>query len=117
MKAGTTTLFHLLAQHPAICRTYAEFPGASDWKEINYFQKLYKKGDTALHYDWRFPFDAARHEWTLDVSTNYAKLPIGEDVPSRIAAIGGQTKLAYILREPVDRIESNLAIYCARRDR
>ena len=109
MKAGTTTLFHLLAQHPAICRTYAEFPGASDWKEINYFQKLYKKGDTALHYDWRFPFDAAHHEWTLDVSTGYAMLPTGEDVPSRIASIGGQTKLAYILREPVDRIESNLA--------
>lgn len=109
MKAGTTTLFHLLAQHPAICRTYAELPGASDSKEINYFQKLYKEGDTTLHYDWRFPFDPSRHKWTLDVSTNYAKFPIGKDVPERIAAIGGETKLAYILREPVDRIESNLA--------
>lgn len=109
MKAGTTTLFHLLAQHPAICRTYSKLPGASDSKEINYFQKLYKEGDTALHYDWRFPFDPSRHKWTLDVSTNYAKFPIGKDVPERIAAIGGETKLAYILREPVDRIESNLA--------
>jgi hypothetical protein len=109
MKAGTTTLFHLLAQHSAICRTYAELPGASDSKEINYFQKLYRKGDTALHYDWRFPFDPACHAWTLDVSTNYAKLPVGEDVPSRIAALGVDTRLAYILREPVDRVESNLA--------
>ena len=109
MKAGTTTLFHLLAQHSAICRTYAELPGASNSKEINYFQKLYRKGDTALHYDWRFPFDPARHAWTLDISTNYAKLPIGEAVPRRIAALGGETKLAYILREPVDRIESNHA--------
>ena len=32
MKAGTTTLFHLLAQHPAIIRTYAEVPGSSDRK-------------------------------------------------------------------------------------
>ena len=109
MKAGTTTLFHLLAQHSAICRTYAELPGASDTKEINYFQKLYRKGDTTLHYDWRFPFDPARHAWTLDVSPNYAKLPMGKDVPSRIAALGGDTKLAYILREPVDRIESHFA--------
>jgi hypothetical protein len=109
MKAGTTTLFHLLAQHSAICRTYAELPGASDTKEINYFQKLYREGDTALHYDWRFPFDPSSHAWTLDVSTNYAKLPVGKAVPRRIAALGGETKLAYILRDPVDRIESNHA--------
>ena len=109
MKSGTTTLFHLLAQHSAICRTYAELPEVSDVKEINYFHKLYRKGDTALHYDWRFPFDPSVHAWTLDVSTNYAKLPMGEAVPRRIAALGGATKLAYILREPVDRIESNCA--------
>jgi hypothetical protein len=109
MKAGTTTLFHLLAQHAAICRTYAELPGASFMKEVNYFTKLYREGDTDVHYDWRFPFDPARHAWTLDVSPNYAKLPQTEAVPGRIAMLGGVTKLVYILREPVDRIESNLA--------
>ena len=31
------------------------------------------------------------------------------DVPARIASLGGDTKLAYILREPIDRIESHLA--------
>jgi hypothetical protein len=107
MKAGTTTLFHLLAQHSALCRTFAELPGASDPKEINYFQKLYRKGDTAVHYDWRFPFDPSVHAWTLDVSPNYAKVPMGKPVPKRIAALGGETKLAYILRDPVERIESN----------
>ena len=109
MKAGTTTLFHLLAQHSGICRTYAELPGASFTKEINYFNKLYREGDTDVHYDWRFPFDPARHAWTLDVSPNYAKLPQTKVVPGRIAMLGGVTKLIYILREPVDRIESNLA--------
>lgn len=109
MKAGTTTLFHLLAQNPAFCRTYAELSGASSTKEINFFNKLYREGDTDLHYDWRFPFDPASHAWTLDVSPNYAKLPRTRPVPRRIAALGGDTKLAYILREPVDRIESNLA--------
>ena len=49
------------------------------------------------------------HAWTIDVSTNYAKLPIGKAVPRRIGALGGETKLAYVLREPVDRIESNCA--------
>jgi hypothetical protein len=109
MKAGTTTLFHLLAQHSAICRTYAELPGASFTKEVNYFNKLYREGDTDIHYDWRFPFDPARHAWTLDVSPNYAKLPRTKAVSGRIAMLGGDTRLVYILREPVDRIESNLA--------
>ena len=109
MKAGTTTLFNMLQQHPAMCRTYAELPGVSSTKEVNYFRKLYRKGDTELHYDWRFPFDPARHAWTLDVSPNYAKLPQSRAVPTRIAALRGETKLAYILREPVDRIESHLA--------
>lgn len=109
MKAGTTTLFELLAQHPALCRTWAELPGVSFTKEINYFRRLYWKGNTPLHYDWRFPFDAARHGWTLDVSPGYAKWPGSRGVPARIASLGGETKLAYILREPVDRIESHIA--------
>jgi hypothetical protein len=109
MKAGTTTLFELLAQHPALCRTWAELPGVSVPKEINYFHDLYRKGDTPLHYDWRFPFDSANHAWTLDVSPSYAKWPASKAVPARIASLGGRTKLAYILREPIDRIESHLA--------
>jgi hypothetical protein len=109
MKAGTTTLFHLLVQHPEICRTYVELPQGSGVKELNYFYKVYREGDTAINYDWLFPFDPARHAWTLDVSPNYAKFPMGKPVPRRIAALGGHTKLAYILREPVDRIESHFA--------
>jgi hypothetical protein len=109
MKSGTTTLFNMLSRHPGLCRTWVEIPGKSFNKEINYFNKLYRKGHTAIHYDWRFPFDAARHAWTLDVSPNYAKLPGTRPVPRRIARIGGQTRLAYILRNPVDRIESQIA--------
>src|SRR5690606_5723680 len=78
-------------------------------KEINYFRRLYRKGDTALHYDWRFPFDPSIHKWTLDVSPGYARWPGSKWVPMRIASLGGTTKLAYILREPVDRIESHIA--------
>lgn len=109
MKSGTTTLFELLAQHPALCRTWAQLPGVSFPKEINYFRHLYRKGDTPLHYDWRFPFDATKHAWTLDVSPSYAQWPGSKAVPARIASLGGETKLAYIMREPIDRIESHLA--------
>jgi Sulfotransferase domain len=109
MKAGTTTLFELLVQHSRLCRTWVYVPGKSFPKEINYFSKLYRTGHTPLHYDWRFPFDTARHDWTLDVSPNYAKLPGSRRVPSAIASLGGQTKVAYILRDPVDRIESHIA--------
>jgi len=109
MKAGTTTLFRMLARHPALCRTWAEVPGVSFPKEINYFRSLYRKEHTPLHYDWRFPFDPAKHAWTLDVSPNYAKLPESKAVPARITSLGAEVKLAYILREPVDRIESQFA--------
>lgn len=109
MKAGTTTLFHLLAQHPEICRTYVELPDSSGIKELNYFHQHYRSGDSAIHYDWRFPFDPSIHAWTLDVSPNYAKMTMGKAVPKRIAATSNDTKLAYILREPVDRIESHFA--------
>jgi hypothetical protein len=109
MKAGTTSLFAMLARHPALCQTWAHTPGMSFPKEINYFFRLYRKSDTPLHYDWRFPFDPSRHAWTLDVSPNYAKYPGSKAVPARIASLGGETKLAYILREPIDRIESQIA--------
>ena len=109
MKAGTTTLFEMLAQHPAVCRTWAETPELSFPKEVNYFRHLYQEGNTPLHYDWRFPFDAGKHAWTLDVSPSYAKSPSSKAVSARIASLGGRIKLAYILREPVDRIESHFA--------
>jgi hypothetical protein len=109
MKAGTTTLFSLLSQHPSLCRTWAELPGVGSPKEINYFRRLYRKGNTPLHYDWRFPFDGARHAWTLEVSPAYAKWPGSRWVPARIASLGGAVRLAYILRDPVARIESHIA--------
>jgi hypothetical protein len=109
MKAGTTTLFNMLAQHSAICRTWVEVPDVGTSKEINYFRNEYRKGDAPVRYDWRFPFEASRHAWTLDASTNYTKLPGSRPVPARIATLGAETKLVYILREPVDRIESQMA--------
>ena len=117
MKAGTTTLFELLANHPALCGTWAHLPGVSFTKEVNYFTRQYRRGHTALHYDWRFPFEPARHAWTLDISPNYAKWPRSRGVPQRIAALGAETKLAYILREPVDRIESHMAHMLHRKGR
>ena len=109
MKSGTTSLFRTLSRHPQLCQTRAEVPGVSFTKEINYFNELYRKGHSPVHYDWRFPFDPSRHAWTLDVSPNYAKLPKTRAVPRRIAKLGGEIKLAYILRDPIDRIESQIA--------
>jgi len=109
MKAGTTTLFNSLASHPAMCPTWAEVPGEGTRKEINYFRKHYRRAHTPLDYDWRFPFDPASHAWTLDVSPNYAKLMGSRSVPAHIASLGSEIKLAYILRDPIDRIESQIA--------
>ena len=109
MKAGTTTLFRALEQHPRLCRTWSEGPGPSFVKEINYFRRQYRLGDSPLHYDWRFPFAPGEHAWTLDVSPNYAKLPGSQTVPARIASLGARVKIAYILRDPVERVESHIA--------
>jgi len=100
MKCGTSTLHHLLRQHPQIAE--------GKKKELNYFCRWV--APTPEPYERRaFPeLDKTRHVYTLDSSPNYAKAMVSPEVPGRIAEMPGHKRLIYLMRNPVDRIESHL---------
>ncbi|MEL6477462.1 MAG: sulfotransferase [Pseudomonadota bacterium] len=100
MKSGTTTLFDLLAQHPAIAPAEPKEPG------FFAFEEIWARGFE--WYEGLFAFDPAVHRYLLDGSTDYAKAPFCDGVPERLAAAAPRRfKLLYILRHPLRRIESH----------
>lgn len=101
MKAGTTTLFRYLEQHPAICPS---FP-----KEVSFFafDALWEKG-LDWYQDNCFDFDATRHIWALEGSTDYTKRPHCDGVIDRLRALPGvEYRIVYIMRNPLRRITSH----------
>lgn len=103
MKAGTTTLFKLLSQHPKIvpCRV----------REPNFFSR---DEQWARGLDWYLDlWDAVREdEVALEKSTTYSKRPRYPDTVDRMAHAADEHGLTfrflYILRDPISRIESHL---------
>lgn len=89
MKAGTTTLYHDLARLEGV---------ATGKKESG----LFSRGDGRL-------VEAADAAVTVDVCADYAMTHIYPDVPERVARdLGCDVPLIYILRDPVERVESHL---------
>jgi hypothetical protein len=100
MKSGTSTLYHLLSQHPEICRCQR--------KEPHYFSYDPPPQGPSDYYR-RWDFDPDVHRWALEASTSYAKFPWRVGTPERISEFPAEFRLIYILRDPIDRIESHIA--------
>jgi hypothetical protein len=101
MKSGTSTLYSHLRQHPAIAANRTA-------KEPGFFSSdaVYRG-----HYDYQsqYRFDASRHRWAMDGSTHYTKHPTFPGVPERIADLAAETRFLYVMRDPIERIESHVA--------
>lgn len=97
-KCGTTSLFEYLSQHPAIARC--------TYNEPCFFSrdKLLKKGID--WYDALWNWDPSQHRHAVEASTNYTKIPNFPNVAQRISNVDRSFKFIYIIRHPVDRIES-----------
>ena len=100
MKSGTTSLFHRLAQHPQVC--------PSSHKEPNYFasDENWAKGPAwyGAYWDW----DEAQHQVGIEGSIHYTARPQFPNAAERIAQVSGTDfRFLYILRHPLDRIESH----------
>ena len=98
MKAGTTSLFEILSQHPQIC--------PSKKKEPDYF---INDRDNKSHEDYIGLWDwkSELHTVALESSVAYTKMPFISGVPERICKSGlGQFRFIYMLRDPLTRIES-----------
>ncbi|MEM9048149.1 MAG: sulfotransferase [Pseudomonadota bacterium] len=95
MKAGTTALYHLLAQHPQI--------GMSRMKETDYFVAEKNLPLGPRWYAAQFPPAPCRGE----VSPNYSKDDIFPGVAARVAASLPDARLIVLLRDPVARFAAH----------
>lgn len=112
MKSGTTTLFQYLRQHPQIA--------PSRRKEPKFFVRDRKgpRAKRAERYARLWPgFEPGRHRYAMEASTHYTKAPLIPNVAQRIARHPGRFRFLYIMRNPIDRIESHLAHNLSRRQR
>ena len=96
-KAGTSSLYKYLLQHPAVLPAYQ--------KEIHYFTipELYFKGES--WYRSHFPTKLMKGErLTGEASPSYLFFPL---VPERVYQMMPQVKLIILLRDPIARAFSN----------
>jgi hypothetical protein len=97
MKAGSTTLWRHLRQHPEVFMTSV--------KEPHFFvaERNWSRGA-----DWyREQFAAGRGRVRGEASVTYTQAWTYHGVPERMAALVPAAKLVYLVRDPVDRIRSH----------
>lgn len=109
MKAGTTTLFRWLSEHPAIA--------PCSLKEPDFFSRrdLHERGMSWYEglWEWR----AGEHRWALEASTSYTMRPAREGVAGRVASEPREWRAVYLVRDPVERIRSHYAHHLVRSGR
>ena len=103
MKSGTTSLFNYLAEHPEIA--------PSNPKEPHFFTDAEKWSQGWSWYQSLWDWQPDRHRIAMEASTSYTKLPRFPNAAERIAQISssgrGRFKFIYIMRNPIERIESH----------
>jgi hypothetical protein len=101
MKAGTTSLFHMLEGHPAICGSFI--------KEPNWFcHPSHRRVRLERHEDLWPDREAAGVRYLMEASAVYTKPPIADPVPEAIAQSGLDPKFIYCVRDPIDRVQSQV---------
>lgn len=101
MKAGTTSLFEVLAQHPQVC--------ASRVKEPGFFARDSQAPEEWSDYLALWNWDPTVHRIAIEASTTYTKVPFVQGVPQRIEARSGhEFRFIYMIRDPIARIASQV---------
>lgn len=99
MKCGTTSLFSYLAQHPQISACSIKEPCFFSTK--NNWQKGFE------WYQGLWNWDPSRHKVALEASTSYTRIPTYLNAAENISMIDANIKFIYIVRSPIERIESH----------
>lgn len=102
MKAGTSSLWLYLAEHPDIYMAPTDAPT----KELDFFTD---RGHWHRGVEWyRAQFAGAGSCTAVgEASVNYSKHPLHRGVPERAAAVVPEARLVYLIRHPLDRIVSH----------
>ena len=107
MKAGTSTLYYNLTKHPNIARNeFTKEPHFFCRNPKNEIKDNFKNGFRWYAAQWSF--DPTKHRWAMEASTSYTKYPNCTDVYDRMKLSPFKFKFIYLLRDPIDRIESHL---------
>jgi hypothetical protein len=96
MKSGTTTLYWYLAQHPDVFMPALKEPNFFNdhWhRGVGWYERLFAPAGGTL----------ARGE----ASVRYTSFPDDPECPGRIASVVPEVRLLFLVREPVDRIQSH----------
>jgi hypothetical protein len=96
MKAGTTSLYYYLDEHPEI--------GMSVRKETDFFLDAHGNWDRGR--DW-YASLVPEAPMRGECSPNYTKQHLFEGVPERIASVCPDVKLIYLVRDPIERTVSH----------
>ena len=99
MKAGTTSLYHYVRDHPQVFmpkyKALEFFAGGAAWdRGVDWYRKQFAAA----------PADALA---LGEASNVYAKYPTYPGVPERIAELVPDARLLYLVREPIERIRSH----------
>jgi hypothetical protein len=101
MKAGTTSIWAFLRQHPAVFMP--------EIKEIDYFSASWDKGWT--WYQSNFASVGPNVTAIGEASTTYSRHPWFPETASRLARSLPSAQLIYCLRDPLKRIQS-MYVHC-----
>ena len=97
-KAGTTSLFRYLSDHPDVC--------PSKVKETNFFEsEISDEGQDKIARYWTY-FDSCVSGSSVCLEASPKYMSLGEDVALRIRDVLSDAKLIFILREPASRLLS-----------
>jgi hypothetical protein len=101
MKAGTTSLYDYLAEHPQIAACLT--------KEPYFLNDDTKYAGGVAAYSQLWSWDGSVQRVALEASTTYTKQPAEPDVASRLSAWKlSDVRFIYLVRHPLDRIDSQL---------
>jgi hypothetical protein len=105
-KAGTTSVFVYLSQHPEV--------SAAIKKETDFFRDGYKgdRQNDIMRYAGYFRGAAPKRPITMEASPGY--LADAEIVAPRIKELIPDSKILFILREPIDRLFSSFNFHVGR---
>ncbi|HWV58410.1 MAG TPA: sulfotransferase [Longimicrobiales bacterium] len=105
--AGAATLYQYLRQHPQIAaNTQSPDPDFFSRPRLTRDADRFQNGWPWYLAQW--DFDPARHRYALEASSSYADFPTFDASFGRMRTMPIDYKLIYILRDPIDRLESHI---------
>lgn len=107
-KAGTTSVFTWLGEHPEVC--------ASRRKETDFFRHEFSGDSTADRISYQRHFQHCPADVPVVMEASPAYLGEAALVAPRMSLLIPDTRLLFILRDPVERLQSSFHFHSGRLD-